>query len=117
MSAAFSRSIRSLRADDQRASIAGIALAAALLGAWLGWLFLARVARVETSDSARLEVGQAVPRVEAPVEGKVAAVHLALGAEVQPGDVLVELDDRPLRLELDEKRARLAASMAQIEPL
>jgi membrane fusion protein (multidrug efflux system) len=117
MSALFSRTIRSLRADDQRASVAGVLLGATLVGAWLAWLFLARVVRYETSDSARLEVGRAAHRVEAPVEGKVSAVHLALGAEVEAGEALLQLDDGPLRLDLDEKRARLAASAAQLEPL
>src|SRR5262249_51648307 len=117
MSATFSRSMRSLRGDDQRSAITGIVIASVFLGAWVAWLFLARVERVESSDAARLEVDQAVHGVEAPVEGKVAAVHFLLGAEVAPGEVLVELDDRALRLELDEKRARLAAVAAQVEPL
>src|SRR5262245_37320842 len=117
MSAPFSRSLRSLRADDHRSSIAFIVLAATLLGGWIAWLFLARVGRVETSESARLEVDQAVHRIEAPVSGKVTAVHVVLDREVAAGDVLVELDDAVLRLELDEKRARRAAIAAQIEPL
>jgi multidrug resistance efflux pump len=117
MPALFSRTMRSLRADDQSASVAGIVLGTALVGAWLLWLFLARVARYESSDSARLEVAGAAHRVEAPVEGKVIAVHVALGADVLAGELLLELDDGPLRLELDEKRAQLAAATAQVEPL
>jgi multidrug resistance efflux pump len=114
---AFPRALQAIRTDDTRRPIAGIVIAVALLGAWIAWLLLARVTRYEVSDAARLEVSQTAYRVEAPVGGKVAAVHYTLGAEVARGDVLVELDDEPLRLELNEKRARLAAVAAQVEPL
>lgn len=117
MSAAFSRSTTLLRAGDQRSSLVALAVAVALLGAWLGWALLARVTRYEVSDAARIEVGQTASRVAAPVAGRVVAVRLSLGAEVEAGDVLVELEDLPLRLELDEQRARLAAAEAQAPPL
>ncbi|WP_437592972.1 HlyD family secretion protein [Sorangium sp. So ce1000] len=113
----FSRSLRSLHADDARPQIAGILLAASLAAAGVAWLFLARVTRYETSEAARLEAAQAAHRVEAPASGKVAAVKLALGAEVQAGELLVELDDGALRLEMEEKRARLATATAQAAPL
>jgi len=116
MSAAFSRSFQAIRADDQRRSALGLVVAVILLGAWLAWLFLARVARYEVSEAARVEVGQTAHVVATPVAGKVVAVHLDLGAAVEPGDVLVELDDGPLRLELGEKQARFDAVAAQIEP-
>jgi multidrug resistance efflux pump len=117
MSGSFSRSFQAIRADGHRRSVAGLAIAAALLGVWLAWLFLARVRRYEVSEAARLEVGQTAYRVAAPVSGQVAAVRLGLDAVVEVGDVLVELDDQPLRRELDEKRARALAAAAQIEPL
>lgn len=117
MSASFSRSLRSLRADGAAPARTGILLAGALIGGWIAWLFLARVVRVETSQTARLEVGEAAHRIEAPASGKVIAVHLTLGAEVAVGEVLAELDDRSLQLELREKRTRRAAITAQIEPL
>ncbi|AUX36454.1 MULTISPECIES: HlyD family secretion protein [Sorangium] len=117
MPAGFSRSIHAIATDGHRGSIAGVAIGAVLLSAWLAWFFLARVGRYETSVSARLEVGQAAHRVEAPLGGKVAAVHLALGAEVAAGDVLIELDVEPLRREIDDKQARLAAIAGQMGPL
>jgi len=92
-------------------------LTLAALFVWTWWLFAARVARVEASSSARLEVGRAAHRVEVPVSGAVSVVHLALGAVVREGDALLELDGRPLELELREKRARRQAVVAQIEPL
>lgn len=114
MSTIFSRTLQSLRADDRRPSLGGIFIALGLIGAWSAWLFLARVARIETSENARIEVERAAHRVDAPVEGKVAAVHLTLGAEVAEGDVLMELDDASLRLSLDEKKARRSALTAQL---
>lgn len=113
----FSRSLRSLRADDSRASIVGIVCAGAMLVAWIAWLFVARVTRYETSERARVEAAQAPHRVEAPAEGKVASAALTVGAEVEAGTLLVELDSEALRLELGEKRARLATATAQLAPL
>ena len=117
MSALFSRSLRSLRADSSARAHVVVVLTLAALGAWTYWLFAARVVRVEASSSARLEVGRAAHRVEAPVSGAVSVVHLALGAVVRAGDVLLELDGRPLEFELREKRARRLALVAQIDPL
>lgn len=113
----FSRSLRSLRADDSRASLVGILGAGALIVGWIAWLFLARVTRYETSEHARLEAAQAAHRVEAPADGKVASAALAIGVEVEAGALLVELDSEALRLELTEKRARLATATAQLAPL
>lgn len=117
MSAGFSRSIHAIATDGHRGSIAGIAIAALLLGGWLAWFFLARVGRYEASVSARLEVGQAAHRVEAPLGGRVAAVHFELGAEVAEGDVLIELDVEPIRRDIEERQARLAAIAGQMGPL
>ena len=100
------------------ARIVGAAIGALLLGGWLAWFFLARVGQYEASVSARLEVGQAAHRVEAPLGGRVAAVRLdLLGAEVAAGDVLVELDVEPLRRDMDDKQARLSAIAGQMGPL
>ncbi|AUX25833.1 hypothetical protein SOCEGT47_063860 [Sorangium cellulosum] len=117
MSAGFSRSIHAIATDGHRGSIAGVAIGALLLAGWLAWFFLARVGRYESSVSARLEVGQAAHRVEAPLGGRVAAVHLELGAEVAAGDVLIELDVEPIRRDIDERRARLEAIARQMGPL
>jgi multidrug resistance efflux pump len=43
------------------------------------------------------------------VDGRVLATHLALGREVQGGDVLVELEAEPQRLQREEEHTRLAA--------
>ena len=117
MSTAFSRSVRSLEADGFRRSIFGFLLVFVLLGAWTAWFFFSRVARYEVTDQARLEVDTAAHPMQATVSGRVIASRLALGAEVHTGDILVELDSTPQRLELMELRARLAAIPPQIESL
>ena len=117
MATAFSRSVRSLEADGFRRSIFGLLLVFVLLGAWTAWFFLARVARYEVTDQARLEVDQAAHPMQATVSGRVLASHLALGAEVHAGDILVELDSTPQRLQLMEQRARLAVIPTQIKAL
>lgn len=117
MPAAFSRSLAALQAGSDRRSVGGILVAAALLSAWGSWLFFAKVARYEVSENARLEVGRTAHRVAAPIVGTVQAVRFELDAHVEAGDVLVELDDRPLLLKLAEQRARLEGARAQLEPL
>jgi multidrug resistance efflux pump len=117
MSTAFSRSVRSLEADGFRRSIFGFLLVFVLLGAWTAWFFFARVARYEVTDQARLEVDTAAHPMQATVSGRVISSRLALGAEVHTGDILVELDSTPQRLELMELRARLAAIPPQIQSL
>lgn len=117
MSTEFSRSMRALAADGFRGSAWGGLLALALLGAWAAWFFLARVALYEVSQMARLEVDRAVHPVEAPVAGRIVATRLALGREVQAGEVLVELDAGIERLRLEEERTHLVALPRQLEAL
>lgn len=114
---AFYRSRRSMGNDGFRLSLLWMLLVALLLAAWLAWFFLARVARYEVSDEARLEVDQAIYRLQAPVSGRVVTSHLVLGQEIRSGDVVIELDSAPQRLELAQERARLAAFLPQITAL
>ena len=113
----FSRSTRSLDADSYRRSTLGIALLIIVLGIWAAWMFTARVALYEITNEARLEVNSAVYPVEATVSGRVIITHLAIGKEVQEGDVLVELDSESERLELSEEESRLATLVAQLAAL
>jgi len=114
---AFSRTMRSLEADSSRRPNLVLVVAALLLGAWFAWFFLARIARYEVTDTARLEVDQAIYSVQAPVSGRVVTSRLLLDREVQAGDILVELDSDPQRLQLAEERARVAALSPQIAAL
>jgi membrane fusion protein (multidrug efflux system) len=91
--------------------------AAAVVAVWLAWLFAARVAVMEVSDDARLEVGAAAHPVQAEVGGRVVSTTLVLGRDVKEGDVLLDLDARAERLQLEEARLRRTTLQNQVEPL
>lgn len=115
MAIPFSRSTRSLNADSYRRSSLGLITVMLVLGAWIAWLFLARVSLYEVTDTARLEVDSAVHPVDSPVSGRVVAIHLTIGAEVHEGDVLVELDSQTERFRLIEEQAQLSTLSGQLE--
>jgi multidrug resistance efflux pump len=114
MAVPFSQSTRSLKADSYRRSTLAMIAVMLVLGGWVAWLFMARVTLYEVTDAARLEVDTAVHPVESPVSGRVVATHLRMGKDVQAGDVLVELDSRTERLEVNEEQAQLATLVAQL---
>lgn len=113
----FSRSVRSLEADTPRRSILVMVLATALLAAWIGWFFLARVAVYEVTDRADLQVDRAAHPIEAQFTGRVVSSYLMLDREVKSGEVLVELDADAQRLQLKEERVRSSALALQISAL
>jgi membrane fusion protein (multidrug efflux system) len=113
----FSRATQALAADRGRGTRWGVLLAAALLGVWGAWFCLARLTVYAVTDTARLEVERAVYPIETSVDGRVVATHLALGREVQGGEVLVKLEAEPQRLQREEERTRLAALTHQLEAL
>jgi multidrug resistance efflux pump len=55
--------------------------------------------------------------VQAPVAGRVMQAHLALGREVQAGELLIELDAGAEEQRLQEEQERLAALKPQLEAL
>ena len=114
MAIPFSRSTRSLNADSYRRSTFGLIIVMLVLAAWVVWLFAARVALYEVTTAARLEVDTAAHPVESPVSGRVIATHLEMGKEVRAGDVLVELDSKTERLQLNEEQSQLATLSAQL---
>jgi len=117
VSATFSQSLRALSLDRPRRSLLTATIAAVLLGAWAAWFFGAEVTVYETADTARIEVDRAAHTVDAPVAGRVVTNGLALGREVEAGEVLVELDAELPRRRLAEERARLGTLGPQIEAL
>lgn len=115
MAVAFAQSMRALTADRGRWSWTGLLVVCMLLGAWGTWFVGARVAVYEVTQSARLEVDQAVYPIATPVAGRIVATHLVVGRAVQAGEVLAELDAEASRLQYEEARTQLVALKAQRE--
>lgn len=114
MSTAFSRTVRSLQGDRFGVSNAAIAVVLILLVGWAAWFFGAELSVYAVSERARLEVDNEAHPVEARVSGQVVATALELGRIVQEGDVLVELDADPMRLQLREREAERDGLRRQI---
>ena len=55
--------------------------------------------------------------MDAPVAGRIVRVEMELGAEVEKGQLLVELEVEEQRSRLDEQQARLAGLESQLESL
>jgi len=102
----FLRSLRSLEGDRFLRSAFKLSFVVLVLAGWLTWAFLARVSVYTVSDSARLEVAAEVHPVESPTTGPVVAVHMVVGQQVKSGQVLVELENEPDRLRLNEQQTR-----------
>ena len=121
MSATFARTTRFLESDRPGRRLVGLFLGG-LAAAWASWFILARVTVHEVTARARLEVQSAAHVVAAPVGGKVVETRLAIGRDVQAGEVLVVLDATAERRALEQKRIchrgivkRLEALRTQIE--
>ena len=114
MAQPFAHTLRSLEADRVRAWLAALACTALLLLAWSAWFFFARLPVYVVSDSARLEVNQAVHPIQSPVAGQIRTIHLTLGADVAQGDVLIDLDAEAQRLQLQEEQTRLDTLAPQL---
>jgi membrane fusion protein (multidrug efflux system) len=117
MPSPFSRTIRSLNAERSRLSTVATLVSVVILGGWSLWFVASRVAIYETSEAARLEVDGAVHPIEAAVSGRVIRTSLAIGREVQAGEVLVEMESDEQRLQLIEEEARAGALAAQLAAL
>jgi multidrug resistance efflux pump len=115
MATEFSRTLRALETDSFRGSLLALMCVIALLGGWLAWFFLAKVARYEVTDTARLEVDQEMHPVQSPVLARVVSSNLVLGKEVKAGDTLVALDTNAERLQVAEQSTQLAALASQID--
>jgi membrane fusion protein (multidrug efflux system) len=117
MPTAFSQTLRTLDRERFGRTLLAWLPAVVLLGGWGGWMGLARVPVYEVSQQARLEVDRAVHPLAAPLAGRVAATHLAVGREVQAGDVLVELDADAPHLQQQEQRVWLTALATRLTAL
>src|SRR2546428_2372028 len=117
MSGAFPRTVGSFSSDGYRRSAIRIVLVLAILGAWTAWFFAAPITVYEVSSTARLEVDRALHPLSAPADGVVISSSLSLDHPVRAGDVLVELESRTERLQLEEERVRLAGIGPPVQSL
>jgi len=117
MARSFSRSLQFLDADRFTPGLVALSGLMLLFILWGCWFFLAQVAVYVVSDRARLEVARETYPLQAPIGGRVAAVHKALGERVAPGDLILELDAREPRLALDQEEASRAGMASQIQAL
>ncbi len=114
---AFAKTLQEV--DRSRPSAAFLKLATGfLLLAGVGyWLFRVPVTLFETTADARLEIATAAAVVQAPLTGRVVASTLAMGKQVQAGDVLVRLDALPEELHASEEQTRLTTIQPEIRSL
>lgn len=117
MSTAFSRTTRSLAADHGRPALWAWSVAALALLAWAAWFFFGQVTVYQVSPHARLEAQDAAHSLSTAVAGRLASTRLVLGAQVQAGELLAELDSAIPARRLREAQARQATLGAQAEAL
>lgn len=117
MSTSFTRTLKSLDADSSGRTVAGIAVAAALAAGFALWMALAPVTIYEVTNSARIEVNDAVYPVASPVAGRVIRSQLAIDREVKEGEILVEIDCASEQLDIREQQARQEALRTQVGAL
>lgn len=117
MAAQFSQTMRALNGDRPRRAMAIWLFAGTLLAGWATWFVGGSVTVFEETGRARLEAAQAPHGVDSQVAGQIEALRLIVGATVEAGDVLVELDTTRERLRLGEEQSRLAAAAAKAQHL
>jgi len=113
----FSQTLRAQEAEarSRRLAAAGGVLCVGLLLGWLGWFFFSELTLKAVSASARLEASIEPYPVVAQASGRISASRVVVGATVEAGQVLVELDTRMLDLEIAEARVRRDSLAAQID--
>ncbi|MCK6525766.1 biotin/lipoyl-binding protein, partial [Myxococcota bacterium] len=111
----FSRTLRAIEADR---GVAAWTLGASLslLVAWGLWMGLAEVEVQEQAQSARI-VAEGTARLSAPEAGIVREVAVAVGQRVEPGQLLVSLEDEDLRLRVEAAEARVRELTARLAAL
>ena len=116
-SGSFFRSVRSLHADGFRWSIVVICLAASLLVAWGAWFILGSVSIYAKTDMARFAVSRSAHPIEALIYGRVVWTTLTLEQKVEKGEIVAEIDAKPLKRQLKEERMRMVALASQVDAL
>lgn len=113
MTSSFHHTLRSLE-RPQRWGL-WLSPGLALLGAWLCWMWLARVSVYASAPRARIEVSHLPSRVASESGGRIASLAraLTLGARVEQGELLLELDTSVQKAALAEQVSALATLQAK----
>ncbi len=117
MPAAFTNTTRALDVGGRGPATAMLVVGVVVALAWSAWFFLVPVPVRVVSRTARLEVDQVAHPIQAPLAGRVVAVHVHQGDAVANGQPMLELDAESQRLELAESEAKLAARTAELAAL
>lgn len=115
MSSPFAHTLRSLEVDGSRGARALVVLALVLFAGWLTWMTLAEVPVTEVSEDARVQIDAVGHELTVAVEGRILGVRARVGEQVAAGDVIVELDDKDTRLQLDQAQARVRSLELVVE--
>lgn len=103
---AFSLTFSRLLAERGRSTAWTLLLAVLVLGAWCWWAARAEVTLYEVSSAARVELDATTYPVQSPLLGRIVETRLRVGQTVRRGDVLVEIDAMPDRLQLRQEQVR-----------
>jgi membrane fusion protein (multidrug efflux system) len=116
MGIGFYRTISELEGDSPRNSIWVIVLVTLVLGVWLAWLSLARVAVYRSTERARL-IGGTGYEADSSAAGRVIEIRMRLGQTVTKGESLVVLDSGAEQRQIDEDQTREADLTSQIKEI
>jgi membrane fusion protein, adhesin transport system len=108
---------RALEQDGYGRFFAVLAVTLTLLAAWAWWFLQSRVGRYEVTAQARIEVDRATHPIQPVIAGRVTRTNLTLGANVKAGDILIELDAIPEKLQIAEEQVRATNVTPQIQSL
>jgi len=100
---AFARTFARLLSDRGGLTRSLLGVGLLVLGGWCFWSARARVTLYEVSSDARVELDAAAYPIQSPLLGRVVEAHLRVGQAVQRGDVLVEIDAAPERLQMRQE--------------
>lgn len=110
----FFRTLRALERGKTHSFPLSAILALGLIGAWLTWFTLSRVAVLEVSERSRVEVQSPPLRLTAPVAGRLTLFLLSLNRRVERGEVVAEIDCTVERQRLREEQARRTGLDAEL---
>jgi membrane fusion protein (multidrug efflux system) len=84
-----------------------------LVAAWITWMLLAQVSVYASAPRARIEVSHVPSRVASESGGRIIYLAVELGASVERGELLLELDATVQKSQLAQQFAELATQDAK----